>query len=89
MADSTGSGRLDRIEAALELLIDDHVQFREEHKHLLTAQVILTDTMDKLGKRVDQLAAAQLKSETRIDHTDATLNALIAVVDDFIRRQKP
>ena len=29
--------RMDRIERALELLIDDHIQFREEHKRLLTA----------------------------------------------------
>lgn len=52
----TGSERLDRIERALELLADYHVQFREEHKHLLAAQVLLTASLgrlDKLGERAD------------------------------------
>ncbi len=51
----TGSERLDRIERALELLLDDHVQFREEHKHLLAAQVLLTGSLDRLTERVDRL----------------------------------
>ena len=51
----TGSERLDRIERALEPLADDHVQFREEHKHLLAAQVLLTGSLDRLTERVDRL----------------------------------
>jgi len=51
----TGSERLNRIERALELLLDDHVQFREEHKHLLAAQVLLTGSLDRLTERVDRL----------------------------------
>ena len=59
MPENNGTGRLDRIEKALELLIHDHVQFREEHKQLLTAQVLLTDRVDKIARAVEELAAGQ------------------------------
>ena len=32
----------------MAMLIEDHVQFREEHKLLLSAQVLLTERVDKL-----------------------------------------
>ena len=80
MPESNGTSRLDRIERALELLIDDHVQFREEHKLLLTAQVVLTDRVDRLAQTVHELSQAQ-------KHTDERLNALIAVVDDLVRKR--
>lgn len=74
MPGSNGSDRLDRIEAALDMLIADHVKSAEEHKQLLRAQVVLTDTVQKL-------AEAQR-------HTDDRLNALISVVDDLVRRPR-
>ena len=37
-----GPGRMHRMEGLMALLIDDHVKFQEEHKQLLTAQVVLT-----------------------------------------------
>jgi hypothetical protein len=82
MADGNGTARLDRIERALELLIADHEQFRVEHKQLLTAQVVLTDRVDRLAQTMQELAEAQ-------KHTDERLNALIRVADDAIRRQPP
>jgi hypothetical protein len=54
----------------MPLLIEDHVRFSEEHKQLLTSQVLLTDHVDKLAITVQELAAAQR-------HTDDRLNALI------------
>lgn len=75
-----GLSRLDRIEQAIELLISDHVQFCEEHKSLLTSQVVLTDRVDKLTQNVEKLTESQ-------KHTDDRLNALIALVDDQIRRR--
>jgi peptidoglycan hydrolase CwlO-like protein len=42
------TSRLDRVEGLMELLIDDHLKFRDEHKSLLTSQVLLTDQMGKL-----------------------------------------
>ena len=73
-----GRSRLDRIEAALELLIADHEQFRQEHKLLLTAQVLLTDEQRKLAEAQRKLAEAQR-------HTEDRLSALIAIVDDLVR----
>lgn len=72
MPEENGSSRLDRMERMMEMLIADHVRFDEEHKRLLTAQVLLTDEMAKL-------ATAQR-------NTDERLNALIAVVDGIVRR---
>ncbi len=74
---------MDRIERALELLIDDHVQFREEHKALLTSQVLLTD---KVGKLADELKVLATQTAERFAATDERLNALIHVVDGLIRR---
>ena len=48
-----GTSRLDRIEQAIESLADD---FREEHKRLLTAQILLVDRMSELTGRIDKLA---------------------------------
>lgn len=81
MAGQNGSDRLDRIERALELLISDHELFRQEHKQLLAAQVVLTDRLDKLTVRVDKLAEMG-------QHTDERLNALITIVDGLIRKQQ-
>jgi hypothetical protein len=78
-----GMSRLDRIEQAIESLADE---FREEHKRLLTAQILLVDRMGELTERIDalaettkELAEAQKGSEERLD-------ALILTVDDLIRR---
>jgi hypothetical protein len=70
--------RLDRLEHLMELLITDHLTFSDEHKKLLTAQVVLTDRLDKLAVSVVELREAQ-------KHTDERLNALIAVVDGLVR----
>lgn len=93
MSDQNGASRLDRIERTLELLIDDHVQFREEHiqfreehKLLLTAQVVLTDRLDKLTQRVDT-RNTWIKLAELGTHTDKRLNALITVVDGLVRKQ--
>jgi len=79
----SGESRLDRLEGLMALLIDDHVQFREEHKLLLSAQVVLTERVDKLAITLDT-AIKELSTVQR--QTDERLNALIAVVDDIVRR---
>jgi len=82
----SGDSRLDRLEGLMALLIEDHVRFSEDHKQLLTAQVVLTDRVDKLAITLDtaikELTAAHL-------HTDDRLNALISVVDDIVRHRRP
>jgi hypothetical protein len=44
--------RLDRMEATLNLLINDHVQFREEHRMLLQSQVLLKRIAGKLARQI-------------------------------------
>jgi hypothetical protein len=85
----SGESRLDRLEGLMALLIEDHVQFREEHKQLLTAQVVLTDRVDKLAIRLDSAIGAIQDLTAAQRHTDERLNALISVVDDIVRRRPP
>jgi len=79
-----GQSRLDRLEGLMGLLVEDHVKFQEEHKLLLTAQIVLTDRVDRLAQTVD--TAVRELSEAQ-KHTDERLNALIAVVDDLVRKR--
>ena len=85
----SGESRLDRMEGLMALLIDDHVQFREEHRMLLAAQVVLTDRVDKLGARLDTTITAIQELTASQRHTDERLNALIGVVDELVRRRPP
>jgi peptidoglycan hydrolase CwlO-like protein len=62
--------RLDRIERAVEALIDDHERLRDSQKDLLRAQVILVDNVDKLVKKVDDhedRIKALVDSQLRLD----------------------
>lgn len=71
--------RLDRVEELLEVLVNEHIQFHEEHRQLLKAQILLYDATQKLAEAQTELAAAQ-------KHTDEKLAALIDVVDSIVRR---
>jgi hypothetical protein len=82
MPETNGTNRLDRIERALELLLDDHIQFREEHKKLLTAQVLLTDRMDRLTQ-------AQLRTDEKLGELADKLNGLIGYVAGLGPPRKP
>jgi hypothetical protein len=85
MSDETNGNqknRLDRVEQLLEVLVNEHIQFHEEHRQLLKAQVILYDATQKLAQAQAELAAAQ-------KHTDENLAALINVVDSVVRRLPP
>lgn len=70
--------RLDRMEGLLEVLVDEHVKFDEEHKKLLMAQVVLTDRLDKLTVRVDRLAVT-------MQELAEAQSVLMHTMDDFIR----
>jgi len=67
--------RLDRLEGLMQLLIEDHLKFRDDLRQLLTAQVLLTDSLDKLTVRVDKLAATVQELTQSQKHTDDRLNA--------------
>jgi hypothetical protein len=78
MGEANGASRMDRVERMMELLITDHVKFSDEHKQLLTAQVVLTDRMDRLTTTMQALAEAQ-------KHTDERMGVLVHMMDGFIR----
>jgi len=63
--------RFNRIEAALEQIAQGHEDFEREHKQLLTAQILLNDTMQKL-------AIAQIETTDK-------LNGLIDLVDRHLK----
>jgi len=103
MPETNGSGesRLDRLERLMDLLITDHLTFTDEHKQLLTAQVILVGNMqemqaaqkklqaaqEKLQAAQEKLQAAQEKTDEQMKATDERLNVLIQMMDGFIRKQ--
>jgi hypothetical protein len=84
-----GESRLDRMEKLMELLIQDHLAFRDEHRQLLTAQVVLTDRVDKLTQRMDKGAERMDRLAETSQRADERMDALIAVVDGIVRRQPP
>ncbi len=51
-----GMSRLDRMEGLMQLLIDDHLKFSDEHKSLLTSQILLTDRMGELVGTMETFA---------------------------------
>jgi hypothetical protein len=82
-----GPSRLDRMEGLMQLLIDDHLKFSDEHNRLLTAQVILTEAQTVTERRVQELFVATKELAEQQKHTDARMDALIAVVDGLIPKR--
>jgi len=81
--------RLDRLEGLVEVLFNRHLEFEEEHRRLLTAQVVLNDQLQRLTERVNRLderldRVAELQAEGA-----KRLNALIATVDEIVRKRPP
>jgi dynactin complex subunit len=88
MGDQNGASRMDRVERMMEMLITDHVKFSDEHKQLLTAQVVLTDRMDRLTTTMQQLAEAQKRTDQQMKESDERLGILTRMMDEFIRRDR-
>jgi response regulator RpfG family c-di-GMP phosphodiesterase len=74
--------RLDRIERALELIIDDHERFRADLRQLLTAQVLQKDALEQQAKIVEQHTHQIGALNTRVDN-------LVSAIGEFIRRLPP
>ena len=70
-----GSERLDRIERALELMLDDHIRFRQEHKQLLASQVLLTGSLELLSERLNTLTARVDTLTTNVTLMQETFDA--------------
>jgi hypothetical protein len=75
MPDNNGQSRLDRIEAIIEAVATRQADLEDDFRRLLRAQVVMADSMR-------ELADAQR-------NTEAKLNALIAIVDDIVRKRPP
>ena len=89
MADTNGANspdRMDRVERIVEVLANTQLDLQQDVKILLRAQVVMGDQMKegfaKLTARMDELAAAQKR-------TDENMSALILTVDEIIRGRKP
>ena len=74
-----GKTRLDRIEGIIEALANRQALIEDEFVRLLKAQVVMVDTMNNLGE-------LQRQADERQRQADERLNALIAIVDDLIRK---
>ena len=68
-----------KLQEAIRGLFEAHDEFQRDHKLLLTAQILLTDRLDKLVASTNE----------RNRDTDARLNILVHMFDDWIRRQPP
>ncbi len=77
-----------------------HDRFEEEHKRLLTAQILmngalqklaettekLAETTEKLAETTDRVVIGLDRLELKMEETTDKLNGLIATVDGIIRR---
>jgi hypothetical protein len=68
---------LDRIEKALELMINDHEQFRQEHKQLLIAQVVQSDQIAQNARQIAALTQGMEAESIARKETDARLDACV------------
>lgn len=73
--------RLDRVEGIIEALANRQNIIEDEFVRLLRAQVVMGDTMNKLGEAQKALAESQKRTDDRMD-------ALILTVDEIIRGRK-
>jgi chromosome segregation ATPase len=76
--------RMREMQAKHEARMNDHeevlLDHEDEHRRLLRAQVITADDLR-------ETSAAHRRTEVALAEASEKLNGLIAVVDDFIRRQ--
>ena len=70
--------RLDRIERAIEHVINEDEKLVDEEGRLLKAQIEMVGSIDKLSEK---LAEGDLRLGNRIDELGGKLDALINVVD--------
>ena len=84
---------MDRIEKALELLINDHENFRQEHKQLLIAQVVQSDQIAAnarqiaaLTQRMDAESITRKETDERLDER---VDKLVSSIGELIARIPP
>jgi ABC-type transporter Mla subunit MlaD len=82
------TSRLDRVEGLMELLINDHLKFNEEHKSLLTSQVLLTDQMGKLVGTMGKLAGTMGTFAGMMEAVEEKLEKLAGITREVAESQK-
>ena len=87
MAEMNGSGRLDRIEAALERLeaaqARDHEEFTRDHKQMMIWQVLMQDKMEKFSEERDR---ERKRLDQLWENTDKRIADLVAAIGQLIQR---
>jgi hypothetical protein len=82
--------RFKRVEDFVEVLANEHIEFERELKRLLTAQVVMQDSMkagfERLTAEMAKLAESQRLTDEKMRATDEKLNALIDIVDGIIKK---
>jgi len=61
--------RMDRLEKLMDLLINDHLSFTDEHKRLLTAQAVLRETIQQLAEAQKRTAEQMKRTAEQIKRT--------------------
>ena len=87
MAETNGSGRMDRVEAALDRLAEiqerDHEEHQKDYKVLLTWQVLMQEKMDRYSEERD-------RERKRLDemwaNTDRRIADLVTAIGALIQR---
>jgi chromosome segregation ATPase len=77
----SGNERLNRIERALELILNDHIEFRDEHKLLLSAQVQMHGGLEDLRKGMDDLRKGMDDLRKGMDDLRKTVGVLTTNVE--------
>lgn len=78
--------RLDRIERALELMVDDHERFRHDLRQLLTAQVLQKDALEQQTRQIEQHTLQIEAMRAKDAALDERVDRLVSAIGDFIRR---
>jgi hypothetical protein len=81
--------RLDRIERALELMIDDHERFRRDLQQLLTAQVLQNDALQQQTRQIEEHTRQIEALRAKDTALDERVDKLVSAIGDFIRRLPP
>lgn len=74
--------RLDRIERALELIIDDHERFRADLRQLLTAQVLQKDALERHDKELQLLRDS-------VRETNQSVTGMVSAIRQLLDRIPP
>jgi chromosome segregation ATPase len=82
----SGNERLDRIERALDLIPNYCIEFRGEHKLLLSAQVRMQGGLEDLRKTVGALAIKVDSLTTNVDSLTTNVESMRQSFDERLQR---